>query len=406
MAVGKAQSTPIPQVAGFKMAATACGIKKNGNKDLLLVAMSEKTTTVAGLFTQNRIVAAPVTLCRQRLTAGTARALIVNSGNANVANGPQGMRDAMAVTKRVAQALGIPEETVFAASTGVIGEPLPVTHPLDAIPKLAEELRADGFQEAAEAIMTTDTYPKAAFRQFELDGKAVTITGIAKGAGMIHPNMATMLAFIFTDAAINQPVLQGLLAQIAENSFNAVTVDGDTSTNDTLLAFASGLAGNPPIDSLDTPQIAPFATALLELCQELAQGLIRDGEGAGKFVTITVNGAVNEAAAKQVAMSVAKSPLVKTAFAGCDPNWGRILCAVGYAGVEFNVDKIDMFLGDVQIVSGGVRHPQYTEEQGQKVMNQDEIAVTIDLKSGASTKTVWTCDLSHEYISINADYRS
>ncbi|MBF0446280.1 MAG: bifunctional glutamate N-acetyltransferase/amino-acid acetyltransferase ArgJ [Magnetococcales bacterium] len=405
MAIGMPKLQQLPPVPGFKTAATACGIKKNGLTDLLMVSMTPNTT-VAGLFTLNRVVASPVTLCKQRLPRGIAQALIVNSGNANVANGPQGMETAKTITQTVAKALDIPEDTVFCASTGVIGETLPVAKPLAAIPKLTATLTDNGWLDAAKAIMTTDTCPKASTRTIELDGKIVTITGIAKGAGMIHPNMATMLAFIFTDAAITSPALQTILSEAVETSFNSVSVDGDTSTNDTLLAFASGLAQNSLIEDPHSAVAAPFIAAIKDLCQELAQWLIRDGEGVTKFVTINVVGAKTQNEAKQVAMSVAKSPLVKTALAGCDPNWGRILCAIGYAGVEFEVDEIDIFLGDVQIVKGGVRDPNYKEEQGQKVMNAEEITIAIDLKMGSAKRTVWSCDLTHEYININADYRT
>jgi glutamate N-acetyltransferase / amino-acid N-acetyltransferase len=405
MAIGMPKLQLLPQVPGFKTAATASGIKKNGQADLLMVSMAPNTT-VAGLFTQNRVVAAPVTLCKERLANGIAQALIVNSGNANVANGPQGMETAKTITKTVAKALDIPAKTVFTASTGVIGETLPIEKPLTAIPKLTAALTDNGWLDAAKAIMTTDTCPKAATRKIEIDGKTVTITAIAKGAGMIHPNMATMLAFIFTDAAITSPALQTILSESVETSFNSVSVDGDTSTNDTLMAFASGLAKNSIIEDPHSTAAAPLLDAINDLCQELAQWLIRDGEGVTKFVTINVAGSRNQTEAKQVGMSVARSPLVKTALAGCDPNWGRILCAIGYAGVEFEVDEIDIFLGEVQIVKGGVRDPNYKEEQGQKVMKEEEISITIDLKSGSEKRTVWSCDLTHEYININADYRS
>ncbi|MBF0447405.1 MAG: bifunctional glutamate N-acetyltransferase/amino-acid acetyltransferase ArgJ [Magnetococcales bacterium] len=405
MAVGMPTLNDLPEIAGFKMASCACGIKKNGATDLLLVAM-DPPCQVAGLFTTNQVVAAPVTLCRQRLAEGRAGALIVNSGNANVANGPQGMSDALAISREVAQLLSIPEESVFAASTGVIGEPLPVAAPLAAIPNLVRTLKPNNWKEAACAIMTTDTVPKGATRQVEIGGKRITINGIAKGAGMIHPNMATMLAFLFTDAHITAAALQQILSKAAANSFNCVSVDGDTSTNDTLLAFASGQADNPLIDDIQSTQVAPFLAAVNDLCQELAQWLIRDGEGAVKFVSIIVEGATDEKSAKQIANSVAKSPLVKTAFAGSDPNWGRILCAIGYAGVPFAVDLIDIFLAEVQIVKGGVRNPEYREQQGKEVMNRQEISIRIDLHGGSASSTVWTCDLTHDYISINADYRS
>ncbi|MBF0194395.1 MAG: bifunctional glutamate N-acetyltransferase/amino-acid acetyltransferase ArgJ [Magnetococcales bacterium] len=405
MAIGMPKLQPLSPVPGFKTAAIACGIKANGQKDLLMVSMAPNTT-VAGLFTQNLVVAAPVTLCKERLPKGIAQALIVNSGNANVANGPQGMETAKTITQTVANTLEIPTDTVFTASTGVIGETLPIEKPLSAIPKLTAALTHDGWLEAATAIMTTDTYPKAISKKVVIDGKNITITGIAKGAGMIHPNMATLLAFIFTDAAITSPALQTILNEAIEASFNSISVDGDTSTNDTLMAFASGLAENNLIEDPHSATVVPLVDAINDICQELAQWLIRDGEGVSKFVTINVVGAKNQTEAKQVAMSVARSPLVKTALAGCDPNWGRILCAIGYAGVEFNVEEIDIYLGDVQIVKGGVRDPNYKEEQGQEVMNQEEITIAIDLKSGVAKRTIWSCDLTHDYIKINADYRS
>lgn len=386
-------------VPGFRFAATASGIKTNQRTDLLLVAM-DPGTTVAGVFTQNQIVAAPVTLCRQHLPQGHARALLVNSGNANVANGPQGQQAAQTLIRTTAQLLDIPEETVFIASTGVIGEHFPVERPLAALPKLAQALSDQSpWEVAALAIMTTDAFPKIASERFFVDGQPVHITGIAKGAGMIHPNMATMLCFVFTDANLPHGVLQHHLRQAVNRTFNRAIVDGDTSTNDTVLVFASGKNSRPPPDDA-------FATALESVCGQLARKIVADGEGATKFVTIEVTGTPTHQEAQTVAATVAKSPLVKTAFAGSDPNWGRILAAVGYAGVPLKVDQIDIFLDHVQIVQGGVRAPLYQEAHGAAVMAQKEITVRIKLGDGQGQGSVWTCDLTHGYITINADYRS
>lgn len=393
------------KIPGFRFATCASGIKTNNRTDLLLVAM-EPETTVAGVFTQNQVVAAPVTLCRTRLSQGQARALIVNSGNANVANGPQGEQAALALTQAVAQQLAIPEETVFIASTGVIGEYFPVDRPLAALPKLNQNLSDQhDWLEAAQAIMTTDAFPKMALVRCDVDGQPVHVLGIAKGAGMIHPNMATMLSFVFTDAALSHESLQHHLVRAVDRSFNRAIVDGDTSTNDTVLVFASG-RGGVRIHPSHPTAMETFAAALESVCGQLARAIVADGEGATKFVTIAVTGAANQADALTVASTVAKSPLVKTAFAGSDPNWGRILAAVGYAGVPLQVDHIDIFLDQVQIVAGGVRAPNYQEAQGAAVMAQKEINVHINLGSGPGKETVWTCDLTHGYISINADYRS
>ncbi|HIJ84101.1 MAG TPA: bifunctional glutamate N-acetyltransferase/amino-acid acetyltransferase ArgJ [Magnetococcales bacterium] len=390
---------------GFRFATCPCGIKPHHRTDLLLVAM-DPGTTVAGVFTQNQVVAAPVVLCRERLPQGQAQALIVNSGNANVANGPQGMQAARTLTQAAARLLAVPEDTVFIASTGVIGEHFPVERPLAALPKLVQDLSSQRpWLQAAQAIMTTDAHPKLARERFLVDGQPVHMVGIAKGAGMIHPNMATMLSFVFTDATLSKEVLQQHLRHAVNQTFNRAIVDGDTSTNDTVLAFASG-KGAVTLHPGNSTAMTAFATALESVCGQLARMIVADGEGATKFVTIEVTGASSQAHARTVAATVAKSPLVKTAFAGSDPNWGRILAAVGYSGVPLQVDRIAIFLDQVPIVAGGVRAPDYQEAQGAAVMAQKEITIRIDLGSGQERDTVWTCDLTHEYISINADYRS
>ncbi|MBF0107676.1 MAG: bifunctional glutamate N-acetyltransferase/amino-acid acetyltransferase ArgJ [Magnetococcales bacterium] len=393
-------------ISGFRFATAACGIKTDNRTDLLLVAM-DPDTRVAGVFTQNQVVAAPVTLCRERLSQGTGRALIVNSGNANVANGPQGMVAAQNLTQAVAGHLHIPEETVFIAATGVIGEHFPVERPMAALPGLVQALAAGetGWEKAARAIMTTDAYPKLAAERFFIEDKPVHVLGIAKGAGMIHPNMATMLCFLFTDAIIPADVLQTHLALAVDETFNRSIVDGDTSTNDTVLAFASG-QGGVVCGPANPDAMSRFTRALETVCGQLARKIVADGEGASKFVTIEVTGAMTRKDARTIAATVAKSPLVKTAFAGSDPNWGRILAAVGYAGVPLRVERIDMFLDTVQIVSGGVRAPGYLEKDGAAVMARKEITVRIDLGLGDHADAVWTCDLTHDYITINADYRS
>lgn len=405
MAVTHSPFPVIPSIPGFRLATAACGIKQSGAKDLLLVEMAP-STCVAGVFTRNKVVAAPVTLCRQRLGEGVARALLVNSGNANAVNGQQGMQDARTLSRKVSETLQVAESTVFMASTGIIGEPFPLQGPLQAIPTLARCLSAGHWQEAAATIMTTDTFAKGRGCSFQQNGRESLMAGIAKGSGMIHPDMATMLAFIFSDAAVTAPALQVLLNRAVSESFNSITVDGDTSTNDTVLAFASGQCGAPPLDDPDDPLAKPLAEALRSLCQALAQEIVRDGEGASKFIQIIVAGARTREEAKQVAFSVAKSPLVKTACAGSDPNWGRVLAAVGYAGIDLNPEGIDLFLGDLPVVQKGQRLPHYTDLQGKEVMQKEEITLRIGLGLGQATHTVWTCDLTHDYISINAEYHT
>ena len=404
MAVTHPPFPAIPPIPGFRLATAACGLKQNGAQDLLLVEMHPCHT--AGVFTRNLVVAAPVTLCRQRLANGTARALLVNSGNANAANGQQGIQDALATTNKVAETLHLEENTIFVASTGIIGKQLATHNILQTIPTMATRLMSGNWQDAASSIMTTDTFAKGGFCAFRQNGHDALLAGIAKGSGMIHPDMATMLAFLFTDAAISATALQVLLNRAVADSFNSITVDGDTSTNDTVLAFASGLCGAHLLDDPNDPQAKPLAMALHEVCQTLAQNIVRDGEGASKFITITCSQARTPEDAKQVVLAIAKSPLVKTACAGCDPNWGRILAAIGYANVDLDPDLINISLNDVPVVQQGMRAPQYCETQGEEVMKREEITISIGLGLGQATHTVWTCDLTHDYISINADYHT
>ncbi|MBF0284546.1 MAG: bifunctional glutamate N-acetyltransferase/amino-acid acetyltransferase ArgJ [Magnetococcales bacterium] len=404
MAVGSFELPALPEVPGFRFASGVAGIKASGTPDMMLAVM-DGPAAVAGVFTQNQAAAAPVRLCRQRLSRGLARGLVVNSGNANACT-PSGLEDARAVCQGLARLMEIPQELIFPASTGVIGVTLPVGKILDALPGLLQSAASEGLSAAARAIMTTDTFPKGNFRRLTVDGVPVVVAGIAKGAGMIHPNMATLLVYLFTDAAIAAPALQTLLDRAVNRSFNRITVDGDTSTNDTLMIFASGSAAHAPIVSAEDPRAATLDAALTELCLELAQWVVRDGEGATKLISITVQRARTAGEALQIAKAVAHSPLVKTACFGRDPNWGRILAAVGYAGVPLELDRVVITLGGVTIVEGGCRAAGYTEAAGDEAMNREEIPIVIDLGLGDAEETVWTCDYSHGYISINADYRT
>ncbi|MEO9453975.1 bifunctional glutamate N-acetyltransferase/amino-acid acetyltransferase ArgJ [Chromobacterium phragmitis] len=360
--------------------------------------------TVAGVFTRNRFCAAPVRLCQEHLAAGVQiRALVVNTGNANAGTGVDGHNRALSVCRALADRHQLQLEQVLPFSTGVILEPLPADKIIAALPTLHQ---AD-WTEAAEAIMTTDTIAKAASRLVEIGGKAVTITGIAKGSGMIHPNMATMLGFVATDAAITRPLLNQLVREVADQSFNSITVDGDTSTNDSFILISTGKSEAALIDSDEQPAYQQLRQALLEVAIELAQAIVRDGEGATKFITVEVNGGRSVAECKDVAYAIARSPLVKTAFFASDPNLGRLLAAIGYAGVaDLDVDRLALYLDDVLVACDGGRNPTYKEEQGQAVMNQSEITVRVELGRGAASGKVWTCDFSYDYVRINADYRS
>ena len=392
-------------VAGVQLGYAQAGIRKTDRKDLLVITVPEGAS-VAGVFTTNAFCAAPVHVCKRHLALNHGiRALVVNTGCANAGTGVQGMEDAQKTCAELAQRLNLKDSQILPFSTGVILENLPMDRLIAGLNPAIKNLTEDNWLNAAQAIMTTDTLPKAVSRQIQIKGQTITLTGISKGAGMIKPNMATMLGFIATDVGIAQKDLDALMRQVADQSFNCITIDGDTSTNDSFIVMASG-ASEVHI-APNQPEYAKFVQALTEVAQELAQLIVRDGEGATKFISIVVENARDEAEAKTVAYSVAHSPLVKTAFFASDPNLGRILAAIGYADVtNLDVNTIEVYLDDVHVATAGGRHPEYTEAAGQAVMNQAEITVRIVLNRGDVNATVWTCDLSHEYVSINADYRS
>ncbi|MCA1300096.1 bifunctional glutamate N-acetyltransferase/amino-acid acetyltransferase ArgJ [Stappia indica] len=397
----------MPAVGGVRFATAAAGIKYADRTDVLL-AVFDAPAEVAGVFTRSRCPSAPVEWCRANLASGKARALMVNSGNANAFTGKKGAASTALSAELAATAVGCAPEEVYLASTGVIGEPLDAEKFRGVIDDLAGAASADAgrWLEAGKAIMTTDTFPKVATRRVDLGGVAVTLNGIAKGAGMIAPDMATMLSFLFTDAPIAAPVLQALLADAVGQSFNAITVDGDTSTSDTVLLFATGTAGGDPVREVADPRLEPFKQALAELSRDLAHMVVKDGEGARKFVEVTVTGAESDASAKRIAFSIANSPLVKTAVAGEDANWGRVVMAVGKAGEPADRDRLAIWFGDVRVAVEGERDPDYSEEAATAVMRGETIPVRVDLGLGEGTATVWTCDLTKEYVTINGDYRS
>ncbi|BAP89481.1 bifunctional ornithine acetyltransferase/N-acetylglutamate synthase protein [Burkholderiales bacterium GJ-E10] len=398
--------TDLLPVPGIELGWAEAGIRKAGRKDLLLIRIAAGAA-VGAVFTQNRFCAAPVLVGREHLARATPRVLVVNTGCANAGTGDSGLADARRSCAAVASLLGCRAEEVLPFSTGVIMEPLPMDRLLGGLPHAAERLQADSWSAAAEAIMTTDTVPKAASLRIPVDETVVTITGIAKGAGMIHPNMATMLGYVACDAPIVPALMPGLARRVADRSFNRICVDGDTSTNDSFVLIATGKAALAPIDSEADPRLAAVESAIVRVAQALAQAIVRDGEGATKFITVTVAGAGTETEALAVANSIARSPLVKTAFFASDPNLGRILAAIGNAGIaDLDCDRVQLFLNDVAVARDGGRHPDYREEDGQRVMQAAEILVRVDLGRGDAATTVWTCDLSHEYVSINADYRS
>ncbi len=406
MAVG---SATMPEhfhpVVGVRLGVASAGIKKPGRKDVVVIELA-KGSRVAGIFTANQFCAAPVHVARDHLERGEPRYLLINTGNANAGTGERGMRDARACCEALAKAAQHEAHAVLPFSTGVIGEPLPVDRIVDALPQALADLSETHWPEAAAGIMTTDTRPKGSSRQLTLDGKIVNISGLSKGAGMICPNMATLLGFIATDVAIAPSVLQKLASELGEISFNRITVDGDTSTNDACMLIATGQAG-VEIASVESEHYPILREALKEVFLELAHAIIRDGEGATKFVTVEVMGAAAQKEALDVAYTVAHSPLVKTALFASDPNWGRILAAVGRAGVEgLDLDAIEIYLGDVCLVRNGGRAEDYTEERGQAVMDQEEITIRIDLRRGTIEERVWTCDFSHDYVTINAEYRT
>ena len=394
-------------VAGVELGITMAGVRKANRRDVLVVKLAPGAS-VAGVFTQNRFCAAPVQVCREHLGGEQGiRAIVVNTGNANAGTGADGLARARSTCAALGALMGVAAEQVLPFSTGVIMETLPSERIEAALPAALADAKANQWALAAEAIMTTDTLPKAASRRVQIGGKTVTITGISKGAGMIRPNMATMLGFIATDAAIAPHLMQELVREAADRSFNRITIDGDTSTNDSFVLIATHQAGNAPIAQAESSDGALLREALIAVAQQLAQAIVRDGEGATKFITVRVDGGRTKEECRQAAYAIAHSPLVKTAFFASDPNLGRILAAVGYAGIaDLDQSTIDMFLDDVHVVHQGGRRPEYREEDGARVMKQAEITVRIDLHRGPAHATVWTCDLSYDYVKINADYRS
>ena len=393
-------------VAGVRLGIASAGIKKPGRRDITLIELAPGSR-VAGVFTQNRFCAAPVAVCKQHLAQGDIRALLINTGNANAGTGEEGLARARRTCEAVAQLMGCAAENVLPFSTGVILEPLPVDKILPALPAARADLAPDHWSEAAHAIMTTDIVAKGVSRQIQVGGSTLTVTGIAKGSGMIHPNMATMLGYVATDAVIAPGLMPQLVKEVADVSFNCVTVDGDTSTNDSFILIATGQAGNAEIADLAGADYAALKAALSEVAIGLAQAMARDGEGATKFITVAVEGGRDRAECKQIAYAIARSPLVKTAFFASDPNLGRILAAIGYAGVtDLDVNALQVYLGDVLVAERGGRAASYTEAQGAAVMKEADIAVRVVLNRGHADATVWTCDFSYDYVKINAEYRT
>jgi glutamate N-acetyltransferase/amino-acid N-acetyltransferase len=405
MAVGLGPLSTLHPVPGFELGIASAGIKRPGRKDVVVMRCAEGSR-IAGVTTTNAFCAAPVLITRERL-GGEVRYLLTNTGNANAGTGADGLARARRACARLAELAGVAESAVLPFSTGVIGEPLPVEKIESALQAALDDLKADNWEAAATGIMTTDTLPKGASRQFQHDGVTITVTGISKGAGMIRPNMATMLGYIATDAKVAQGVLQDLVRDAANKSFNRITIDGDTSTNDCCMLIATGQAALPEISEASGELFAKLRQAVFEVFMEVAQAIVRDGEGATKFVTVQVNGGGTHQECLDVAYAVAHSPLIKTALFASDPNWGRILAAVGRAGVpELDVSLIDVYLGDVCIASKGGRSATYTEAQGSAVMAEEEITIRIELGRGQCSETIWTTDLSHEYVKINAEYRT
>ena len=400
-------SSALLPVKGVLLGTAEASIKKPGRKDLLLMHLTAQAT-VAGVFTQNRFCAAPVIVAREHLVANkSVRALVVNTGNANAGTGEQGLAAARATCAEVANLLDCEAEQVLPFSTGVIMEALPLSRLISGLPNCVADLREDNWLNAAQAIMTTDIVAKAVSKQITLDGVTITITGIAKGSGMIHPNMATMLGYIATDAAVAQPLLQQLVTHASDASFNCITVDGDTSTNDALMVIATGMSGAQAITDVKSTAFAQLQAAITDVAILLAQAIVRDGEGATKFITVQIEGGKSVAECKQIAYAVARSPLVKTAFFASDPNLGRILAAIGYADVQdLDVHRLKLYLDDVLVAEHGGRAASYIEEDGQRIMQQSDITIRVMLDRGAAVATVWTCDFSYDYVKINASYRS
>ena len=394
-------------IAGLRIGVTEAGVRKAGRKDLTVMLL-DAGASVGGVFTTNRFCAAPVQICRENLARGEpVRALLINTGNANAGTGADGLARAHSTCVALAQQLGIAPEQILPFSTGVIMEPLPNDRIAAGLPAAIADAKPGNWLPAAQGIMTTDTAPKAFGQRLTIGGKTVHITGISKGAGMIRPNMATMLGFIATDACVSPSIIQQLALELAEGSFNRITVDGDTSTNDSLVVMATNKAGHAVVESLDSAEGIVLRNAMMDVARKLAQAIVRDGEGATKFITVRVEGGCNAAECRSAAYAIAHSPLVKTAFFASDPNLGRILAAVGYAGIaDLDPDRIDLYLDDVHVAKNGGRNPDYREEDGQRVMKQSEITVRVSLGRGDASDTVWTCDLSHDYVTINADYRS
>ena len=395
----------LPPIPGVRLASAACGLRYKGRTDLLLVELAPGTTA-AGVFTRSLTAAAPVEWCRRVVKRGRARAIVVNSGNANAFTGLVGRKSVEHEARAAAKLFGCAPHEVLLASTGVIGEPLPDQKIVDALPGLRSQLSENKWDEAARAIMTTDTFPKSAMRVARIGNTRVTIGGFAKGSGMIAPDMATMLGFVFTDAAIAAPALRAMLRDANVRTFNSITVDGDTSTSDTTILCATGKAGNPRIARAGDPRLKDFRKKLEEVLRDLAQLIVRDGEGASKFVTMTVTGAASDDAARRIGLAIANSPLVKTAIAGEDANWGRIVMAVGKAGERANRDKLKIAIGGVQITRNGMAKPGYDETPVVAHMKGREIDIAVDVGIGRGRWTVWTCDLTHGYIDINGSYRS
>ncbi len=404
MAVNLKEPEQLLPVKGIRSAAISAGIKSSGAKDLVLFEMASGSRCSA-VFTKNAFCAAPVTVARNHLSKISPRYLLINSGNANAGTGQQGMDDALMSCQLVADKKHCDLTEVLPFSTGVIGENLPMEKFSQNISELCSSLKEDAWLDAGRGIMTTDTLLKGVSKQINLDGKKVTITGITKGSGMIRPNMATMLSFIAMDAAVSQKMLNQCLQSAVKSSFNSITVDGDTSTNDASVLLATGQSGAKEIIS-DSEQYKQLLDAVTEVCEYLAQAIIRDGEGATKFITLDIVNAKTEQDARDVAYTIAHSPLVKTALFASDPNWGRILAAVGRSGVDMDINQIEIYLGDICIVKNGGRDQNYTEEQGQKVMSEDEITITVDMKNGNTSACIWTSDLSYDYVKINAEYRT
>ena len=402
-------SSDLKAVAGIELGHAEAGVRKANRKDVLVMKLAE-TATVAGVFTKNRFCAAPVQICQANLAQLSAgkpiRALVINTGNANAGTGEEGLQRARSVCAALAQQMGVEPQQILPFSTGVILEPLPAERIIAGLPQAIGNLKADNWFNAAESIMTTDTQPKAASRTLSIGGKQVVMTGISKGAGMIKPNMATMLGFLAFDAKLPQALLNQLVKDAADHSFNCITIDGDTSTNDSFILMATG-AGELEITSADSDEYQQLAAAVTDLSQHLAHQIVRDGEGATKFIEVAVEDGKSVEECRQIAYSIGHSPLVKTAFFASDPNLGRILAAIGYAGIDdLDVSRINLWLDDVWVAKDGGRNPDYREEDGQRVMKKAEIVVRVKLARGTAKSSIWTCDLSHDYVSINADYRS